>query len=220
MTTEAPIPTAATRALIDAVRGTRTVELGHPHFTGMPCSPNHPGFRMTLIRRHGDMVRADGGSAANEIIVTGGHVGTHVDALSHVSHDGLLHGGVDAAGAQQGGTFSTLGAEHTPFLLTRGVLLDVAATKDVDTLPAGYGVTTADLEASALDSFLLGYGDVDPVELLRAGGAALRAPASLEFAIDPADFVEEPAPAPTLRMLPAGPSAASISAAMAGSGCR
>ena len=37
--------------------GVRLVELGHPFFTGMPCSPNHPGFRMSLIRRHGDMVR-------------------------------------------------------------------------------------------------------------------------------------------------------------------
>jgi kynurenine formamidase len=95
------------------------------------------------------MVRPDGGSASNEIIVTGGHVGTHVDALSHVSHDGLLHGGVDADEAQRGGSFSTLGAEHTPFLITRGLLLDVAATKDVDTLSPGYGVTAADLEASA-----------------------------------------------------------------------
>ncbi len=77
--------------------GLRIVELGQPLFTGMPCSPNHPGFRMTLVRRHGDMVRPDGGSAANEIIITGGHVGTHIDALSHVSHDGRLHGGVDAA---------------------------------------------------------------------------------------------------------------------------
>ena len=91
-----------TRALIDAVTaGTRTVELGQPLFTGMPCSPNHPGFRMTLIRRHGDMVRPDGGSASNEIVVTGGHVGTHVDALSHVSQDGCLHGGIDAEAAQR-----------------------------------------------------------------------------------------------------------------------
>lgn len=141
--------TEGTTALIDAARGSRIVELGHPHFTGMPCSPNHPGFRMTLIRRHGDMVRPDGGSAANEIIVTGGHVGTHVDALSHVSHNGLLHGGVDAAGAQVGGVFKALGAEHTPFLITRGLLLDIPGTKGVDVLPAGYGITADDLAASA-----------------------------------------------------------------------
>ena len=123
--------------LLSAVAGgVRLFELGQPFFTGMPCSPNHPGFRMTLIRRHGDMLRPDGGSAANEIIVTGGHVGTHIDALSHVSHDGKLHGDVDAAQAQQGGVFTTHGAENLPGLLRRGVLLDVAAVHGVATLDA------------------------------------------------------------------------------------
>ena len=140
-----------TDALLDAISGgIRLVELGQPFFTGMPCSPNHHGFRMTLIRRHGDMVRADGGSAANEIIVTGGHVGTHVDALSHVSHDGVMYGGVDAAEAQVGGSFRELGAEHTPAFLRRGVLLDVAATLGVDVLAPGQGVGAAELQA-ALD---------------------------------------------------------------------
>ena len=142
--------TVTTDPLLAAVRGgVRTIELGHPHFTGMPCSPNHPGFRMSLIRRHGDMVRPDGGSASNEIIVTGGHVGTHVDALSHVSHDGQLHGGIDAHDNQVGGLHRERGAEHTPAMLTRGVLLDVAALHGVDVLPAGYGVTAEDLDAAA-----------------------------------------------------------------------
>lgn len=149
--------------------GVRLVELGHPHFTGMPCSPNHPGFRMSLIRRHGDVLRPDGGSASNEMIVTGGHVGTHVDALSHVSQDGQLHGGVNAAEAQTGGRFSALGAEHTPALLTRGVLLDVAATHGVDTLPAGYGITADDLQAAADRAGVrVGPGDV---ALIRTGWA-------------------------------------------------
>ena len=160
----------STDALLAAVTaGVRIVELGHPFFTGMPCSPNHPGFRMTLIRRHGDMVRPDGGSAANEIIVTGGHVGTHVDALSHVSHQGLMHGGIDAAASQVGGVFSDHGAEHTPALLTRGVLLDVAATHGVDVLPAGYGVTARDLtDALHRTGTTLRSGDV---ALVRTGWA-------------------------------------------------
>jgi kynurenine formamidase len=131
----------------------------------MPCSPNHPGFRMTLIRRHGDMTRPDGGSAANEVIITGGHVGTHIDALSHVSHNGLLHGGVDAFDAQRGGAFTAHGAENLPALLTRGVLLDVAAVHGVDSLPAGYGVTAADL-AEAAKRAEPGPGDV---ALIRTG---------------------------------------------------
>lgn len=157
-------------ALLAAVRaGVRLVELGQPFFTGMPCSPNHPGFRMGLLRRHGDQVRPDGGSAANEMIVTGGHVGTHVDALSHVSQDGLLHGGVDAATAQTGGRFTELGAEHTPAMVARGVLLDVAAVHGVPVLPAGYGVTADDLASAASRAGVrLESGDV---ALIRTGWA-------------------------------------------------
>lgn len=149
--TEQPHRTQPPNPLLDAVAtgDPEIVELGRPFFTGMPCSPNHPGFRMTLARRHGDAVRPDGGSAANEMIVTGGHVGTHIDALCHVSHDGRLHGGVDAAEAQTGGAFSEHGAERIPAMITRGVLLDVAAAHRTDTLPGGYGVTAEDLESAA-----------------------------------------------------------------------
>jgi kynurenine formamidase len=118
-------------------------------FRGMPQSPNHPPFQMALQRRHGDYVRADGGSAANEIIVTGGHVGTHVDALAHVSHDGGLYGGVDAASVQSHEGFRELGIDAFPPYVGRAVVLDVARTQGVDVLPAGYGVTADDLQAAA-----------------------------------------------------------------------
>jgi kynurenine formamidase len=159
-------------ALLDAVRaGTRVIELGHPLYTGMPSSPNHPGFRMTLERRHGDAVRPDGGSASNEVIVTGGHVGTHVDALAHVSHEGLLHGGIDAAEAQRGGKHTAHGAETIPPMVTRGVLLDVAAVHGVDTLEGGYGVTAEDLAAAAERAGVEpGRGDV---ALVRTGWGRL-----------------------------------------------
>ncbi|MDN5918438.1 MAG: cyclase family protein [Pseudonocardia sp.] len=138
-----------TAALLGALGDTRVVELGHPLYTGMPGSPNHPGFRMTLERRHGDAVRPDGGSASNEVIITGGHVGTHVDALAHVSHEGMLYGGVDAEASQRGGRHTVHGAETIPPMVTRGVLLDVAGTHGVDTLDGGYGITAADLAAAA-----------------------------------------------------------------------
>lgn len=147
-TTGAIDPTTA--ALLAAVaRGVRTVELSHPLVTGMSTSPNHPGFRMNLIRRHGDVVRPDGGSASNELIITGGHVGTHVDALSHVSQDGCLYGGVDAEAGQRGGRHAEHGAERIPPMITRGVLLDVAATRGVEVLEGGHGITAEDLAAAA-----------------------------------------------------------------------
>ncbi len=135
--------------LVTAVSGAQVHDLSQPMFRGMPQSPNHPPFQMALQRRHGDYVRADGDSAANEIIVTGGHVGTHVDALAHVSHDGRLHGGLDAAAVQSHEGFSRLGIGEFPPFVGRCVLLDVAAVHGTDVLPAGYGVTAEDLEAAA-----------------------------------------------------------------------
>jgi kynurenine formamidase len=114
----------------------------------MPQSPNHPEFRLALQRRHGDMVRADGSSAANEVIITGGHVGTHIDALSHVSFQGHLHGGVDAHEAQVGGRFSQLGVESIEPMVCRGLLLDVPRALGRDTCGAGYEITPADLDRS------------------------------------------------------------------------
>jgi kynurenine formamidase len=154
--------------LLDVVReGLRVVDLGRPLFLGMPQSPNHAQFRMALTRRHGDMVRADGSSAAADLLVTGVHVGTHIDALCHVSHDGLLHGGIDAAAAQVGGTFSALGVETIEPMVRRGVLLDVPKVLGQSECAPGYEITPADLDAAAdAGGVEIGAGDV---VLIRSG---------------------------------------------------
>jgi len=126
----------------------RVIDLAQPLHRGMPVSPNHPAFQLALMRRHGDMVRSDGGSAANEIIVTGGHVGTHIDALAHVSHNGMLHGGVDPDSVQSNDGFAEMGIDSVEPIVCRGVMLDVATLHDVDSLDAGYEVSVEDLEES------------------------------------------------------------------------
>jgi kynurenine formamidase len=129
-----------------ALAGAKVVDLAHPYRVGMPQSPNHPPFRLALERRHGDVVRADGGSAANEIIVLGGHVGTHVDALAHVSQDGTVHGGELATSLQSHQGFRRLGIEEFQPYVGAAVLLDVAAVRGVASLDPGTEVTVADLE--------------------------------------------------------------------------
>lgn len=136
-------------ALLDVVgRGVRIFDLGRPMSIGMPQSPNHPAYWHTLPRRHGDMVRADGGSAANDLIVTGTHVGTHIDALAHVSHNGRLHGGADAAQAGVGGRFMEHGVHTIAPMVRRGVLLDVPAALGLEACEPSYEITPADLEAA------------------------------------------------------------------------
>jgi kynurenine formamidase len=128
--------------------GVDLVDLGRTLSVGMPQSPNHPAYWHALPRRHGDNLRADGGSAANDIITMGTHVGTHIDALSHVSHDGELHGGLAVEDALEGGRYARLGAHTIAPMFTRGVLLDVPATLGVDSCAGGYEITRADLEST------------------------------------------------------------------------
>jgi len=140
-----------TDTLLDAVRrGTTTYDLARPYVVGMPQSPNHPAYWRAMPRRHGDMVRSDGGSAANDLITLGTHVGTHIDALGHVSQNGRLHGGASALAEQTGGSFPDHGIHTFAPALVRGILLDVPAALGLPTCEPGYEITPADLDA-ALD---------------------------------------------------------------------
>ena len=160
-----------TDALLAAVRrGTLAYDLARPYVVGMPQSPNHPAYWRAMPRRHGDAVRADGGSAANDLITLGTHVGTHVDALGHVSQDGMLHGEVDAATAQAGGAFPDHGIHVFPAGLYRGLLLDVPAALGIDTCEPGYEITPADLDAAL--ALTDATAEPDDVLLVRSGWGA------------------------------------------------
>jgi kynurenine formamidase len=123
----------------------RVYDLGRPLEASTPVAPGHPNFRMALMRRHGDVVRRDGSSSANELISTSGHTGTHIDALAHFSKAGALHGGEDAAEASNGGRFKVHGAETIAPIVTRGVLLDVAAAEGSKALEPGRAITARDI---------------------------------------------------------------------------
>ncbi|MGC5015818.1 cyclase family protein [Streptosporangium sp. DT93] len=142
---------ATTDPLLQAVRdGVGIYDLGRPLTIGMPQSPNHPPFWHALPRRHGDMVRADGGSAANDMITMGTHVGTHIDAFAHVSQDGRLIDGSDARAAGVGGRFAELGAHTIAPMVRRGVLLDVPAALGVPAgCEPGFEITPGHLEMTA-----------------------------------------------------------------------
>ncbi|MDA8368904.1 MAG: cyclase family protein [Nocardiopsaceae bacterium] len=139
----------ATDPLLAAIRaGVRIFDLGRRLTVGMPQSPNHPAYWHALVRRHGDMVRPDGGSAANDMISMGTHVGTHIDALSHVSQDGELYDGIGAAEALEHGRYARLGAHTIEPMLRRGVLLDIPAVLGVQRCEPGYEITPDDLAAA------------------------------------------------------------------------
>ncbi|KEF60751.1 uncharacterized protein A1O9_02312 [Exophiala aquamarina CBS 119918] len=139
----------------------RIFDLSVPLENGMPTSGAHPAFHHALVRRHGDKSRpgSGGGTSANDIFVSGGHVGTHIDAIGHVARDGKLHGGVDAVEATRGGRFNVMGVDTIKPMVCRGVLLDIPALKGVEHLDPAYGITAEDLE-QALGDTEINEGDV------------------------------------------------------------
>jgi kynurenine formamidase len=90
----------------------------------------------------------NGTGFADERVEMDLHTGTHIDALGHGWQHGRGFGGItleEAVGAQG---LRSLGVEHVPPMIARGVLLDVAAVRG-RSLEAGEVVTVDDLKRAA-----------------------------------------------------------------------
>lgn len=75
-------------------------------------------------------------------------LGTHMDAIAHIGKGDRCYGNRRYSDVIQQNGLKELGIEHVGPIITRGVLLDVAALKGVDSLEAGYIITPADLDAA------------------------------------------------------------------------
>ena len=82
------------------------------------------------------------------VITEIGQVGTQFDMFSHQGIDGLLYNCFKSDEIATRNGFTKLGVDKIGTLFTRGVLVDVAAVKGVDMLPAGYEITVSDLQAA------------------------------------------------------------------------
>jgi kynurenine formamidase len=77
-----------------------------------------------------------------------------------VSHDGVLYNGHPASAVTVTGA-ARCGIDKVDTIVSRGVLLDLPATKDVDKLEPGYAITAADLDAAvAMAGLEVQAGDV------------------------------------------------------------
>src|SRR5262245_30837299 len=160
-----------THSLIQQLISARTYDLGQPYFVGMPHHPMHPPFLFSLTKMHGEYVMPNGASSASEGLALGGHLGTHIDALCHVSSGGKLHGGRDAASAQSyAGGLKQFSVDTLAPIVRRGVLLDIARHQNVSSLPPAFEITAEHLQQAArAEAVEIKAGDV---VLLRTGWGA------------------------------------------------
>jgi kynurenine formamidase len=85
---------------------------------------------------------------SNEEIVISeiGQVGTQFDGFAHQTHEDSHYNCFKTGAISTRGRFSKRGIEKVGTLMTRGVLIDVAGLKGVDTLPDTYEITVKDLQ--------------------------------------------------------------------------
>jgi kynurenine formamidase len=99
---------------------------------------------------------------SNEVIVISeiGQVGTQFDGFAHQTHEDSHYNCFKTGAISTRGSFTKLGIEKVGTLMTRGVLIDVAGLKGVDTLPDTYEITVKDLQdALAKQRMTLQPGD-------------------------------------------------------------
>jgi kynurenine formamidase len=124
--------------------------------TGQGLADEH---RVVAAERAG---HRSAGAAEHIGLVYHGHTVTHIDGLSHIFWDGKMYNGKPAELVT-----TTFGATHHAItalrdgIVTRGVLLDVAATREVGWLEQGEAVYPEDLEAAeAHGGVTVSEGDV------------------------------------------------------------
>lgn len=148
-------------------------------FMGMPnwTVTGDPAFQIWLTARPTGEINDDPmgvGRESNETVSRSGdavlmytHSGTHVDTLNHMGLCGHIYNGYTEAEYLGSRHWKICGAEQHPPVISRGVLLDIAALHGVPMLPDSYGIGRADIEgAMARQRITVQPGDV---ALVRSG---------------------------------------------------
>ena len=121
------------------------IELGHVLAADMPFFGTR---RFDVHTKRTFMNQPSNRRGSNEEVVIGemGQVGTQFDGFAHQSIEYSHYNCVKTDDIQTRGGFSKLGIEKVGTLMTRGVLIDVAALKGVDMLGDTYEITPQDIQ--------------------------------------------------------------------------
>lgn len=141
------------------MRTGEVIELGHVLSTTMPLSA---GRRFQIDTKRTTVNPGANQRGSNEELVSAeiGQVGTQFDGFAHQTIGNSLYNcfKLDEVSTRNG--FTKLGIQNVGGLVTRGVLIDIAALKKVEMLPDNYEITVQDLqEALAQEKLTIQAGD-------------------------------------------------------------
>ena len=170
---------ASRSAILRRVSGQNSYDLAVDLYVGMPSwqEAGDPPYQMWMTHTpHGNVVADSmkvGEKMNRHVSYTGSavsmyaHMGTHIDALNHFGLNGKIWNGFSEAEYLGDRGWTVTGAETLPPIVARGVLIDVAAAKGLQQLPANYRITRRDLrDALDLQGVKMEQGDV---VLIRTG---------------------------------------------------
>jgi len=132
-------------------RSGRVFDLGAELSDAMPETDRNVfmPYRLLTYRSSRDLGReANSGDVSfyTEVLMATPHVSTHIDALNHVSKGGRIFGGHRTDEVEHDFGIADESIETVPPIVTRGVLLDVAAYQGVARIADHYVITVDDVQ--------------------------------------------------------------------------
>jgi kynurenine formamidase len=138
---------AAVMKAVSLIKTGEVIELAHVLNDKMPLSGTRR-FDVHMKRTFMNTFSNRRGSNEELVVSEIGQVGTQFDGFAHQSHENSHYNCFKTDEIAARGGFTKLGIHQTGMFFTRGVLIDVAAFKGVETLPDTYEITVEDLEGT------------------------------------------------------------------------
>jgi kynurenine formamidase len=173
------ITSASRENIMSRIDGSRVYDLSVDYFLGMPSfqAAGDPAYQIWMTHTPAGTVvdNLNNTSRRNnlccgysgDVILMYTHTGTHIDSLNHFGYGREIYNGFTADEHLGSRHWQKGGSEQIVPIIARGVLLDIAALKNVECLPESYGITIEDCEAALKKQGLtIQEGDV---VLLRTG---------------------------------------------------
>ena len=168
--------------VLQSVATGKTYDLGVEYFVGMPGFNlfGDPDYQYWLTHTpqgtivdnpnyQGDTVNRKVNYTSDAISMLT-HTGTHIDALNHFGLNGEIWNGFPVNKYLGDRGWKKAGAEKIPPIISRGVLIDLAAYKNKSVLDKNYRITKEDLKGALVkQNIALKNGDV---VLIRTGQAS------------------------------------------------
>jgi len=139
------------RAAAGLVTNGRIYSLGMEVAADTPAYPPR-SYRIVITPSNdgtGPMVGDNHATANDDLVMSYLGVGSQIDGLGHLGIGHRYYNGLHAKDFVNPTGLTQLGTESIPPIVSRGVLLNMAALRGVETVPAGTAYTVADIQAAA-----------------------------------------------------------------------